>query len=433
MIKTIHPFIQRVLLISIFTGIGLLGIAQTTYIYCGHWVDTEAGKVEGKATIIVDADTITALRNGWIDAPSDVKTVDLKDKWVLPGLIDMHVHIESETNPRKYMEKYVFEEADIAYKAQHFAMVTLDAGFTTVRDVGGTGVNVSLRDAINSGLVKGPRIFTSRKSIAVTGGHADPTAGSKVGLFDVPGPQHGVANGPAECRHAVRYQYKHGADLIKITATGGVLSVAKDGFRPAFSKDELEAIVSTADDLGMMVAAHAHGDEGMRRAVEAGVKTIEHGTMMSEETMKLMIEKDAYLVPTITAGKSVADSAKIPNYYPDIVKPKALFIGPKIQNTFSKAYKMGVPIAFGTDAGVFMHGRNALEFEYMVEAGMPAMEAIQSATTVNAELLGLKNKIGVIKAGAYADLVAVSADPVDDIKTLQEVLWVMKNGTIYKE
>lgn len=420
-------------LFALLASTGLFAQNGPVYIHCGHLVDTESGTVNGRTTIVVQADTIAEIINGWAKVPSGSEAIDLKNSWVLPGLIDMHVHIESETNPRKYMEAYVFEEADIAYRAQHFAEVTLDAGFTTVRDLGGTGVNVSLRSAINAGYVKGPRIYTSRKSIAVTGGHADPTNGAKEGLFDVPGPEHGVANGPDDCRHAVRYQFKHGADLIKITATGGVLSVAKDGFRPAFTMEELEAIVSTANDLGIMVAAHAHGDEGMRRAVLAGVKTIEHGTMMSEETMALMKEKNAYLVPTITAGKSVADSAAIPGYYPDIVVPKAKYIGPKIQNTFAKAYQMGVPIAFGTDAGVFKHGRNALEFAYMVEAGMPAMEAIQSATVVNADLLGMNGKLGVLKKGAMADIIAVSADPVNDISTLQEVNWVMKGGVVYKK
>lgn len=421
------------ILLSLLGYFGLFGQTGTVYIHCGHWVDTESGLTKDRVTVVVQADTILDVLDGWSKVPAGAEAVDLKDLWVLPGLIDMHVHIESETNPRKYMEAYVFEKADIAYRAQHFAEVTLQAGFTTVRDLGGTGVNVSLRNAINAGYVKGPRIYTSRKSIAVTGGHADPTNGAKEGLFDVPGPEHGVANGPDDCRHAVRYQFKHGADLIKITATGGVLSEAKDGFRPAFSPEELEAIVSTANDLGIMVAAHAHGDEGMRRAVEAGVKTIEHGTMMSEETMAIMKEKNAYLVPTITAGKSVADSAAIPGYYPDIVVPKALFIGPKIQATFAKAYRMGVPIAFGTDAGVFQHGKNALEFEYMVEAGMPPMKAIQSATTVNAELLGMKDKLGVIKKGALADLIAVAGDPVKDIRSLQEVNWVMKDGIVYKK
>jgi imidazolonepropionase-like amidohydrolase len=414
-------------------SISTLTLHGQYYVQCGHWVDTQNGTIHDKATIIIEADTILRVESGWSSVPQGYQLVDLTQYYLLPGLIDMHVHIENETNPRRYVERYVFEEADIAYKAQYFAKVTLQAGFTTVRDLGGTGVNVNLRNAINSGLVEGPRIFTSRKSIAITGGHADPTNGAKVDLFGVPGPEHGVADGPEACIQAVRHQIKYGADLIKITATGGVLSEAKDGFRPAFSMEELEAIVNTAQDRGVIVAAHAHGDEGMYRAVKAGVKTIEHGTLMSEKTMRLMIEKNAFLVPTITAGKAVADSAEIPGYYPEVVRPKARYIGPKIQSTFAKAYKMGVPIAFGTDAGVFQHGKNALEFVYMTEAGMPPMEAIQSATITSARLLGMEHKIGVIKTGAFADLIAVKENPVENISTLGEVVWVMKNGSIYKE
>lgn len=422
------------LLSILFSIVSLMAYAQQgpLYVYCGKYFDVERARMAGPATVVVQGDTVLSVESGLVPVPEAAELIDLREYYLLPGLIDLHVHIESETGALRYLEPYVMEEADIAYRAQHYAGVTLRAGFTTVRDLGGTGVNASLREAINQGLVEGPRIFTARKSIAVTGGHADPTNGAKEGLFKVPGPEHGVANGPAACRQAVRYQYQQGADLIKITATGGVLSVAKDGFRPAFTDEELEAIVGTATDLGMSVAAHAHGDEGMRRAVRAGVKTIEHGTLMSEETMRLMIEKNAYLVPTITAGKAVADSAQIPGYYPELVRPKALFIGPKIQETFARAYRLGVPIAFGTDAGVFKHGRNALEFAFMVEAGMPPVEALLSATKTNAALLGMDGKIGSIRPGAFADLIAVKTNPLEDITALQTVSWVMKGGVIYK-
>ena len=227
--------------------------------------------------------------------------------------------------------------------------------------------------------------------------------------------------------------YKNGADLIKITATGGVLSVAKSGQNPQFTIEEIKAICETAKDYGFHVAAHAHGDEGMQRAVLGGVKTIEHGTLMSEETMALMIEHDAYLVPTITAGKSVTEKAKIPGYYPDVVVGKALDIGPKIQNTFSKAYKKGVGIAFGTDAGVFLHGENAKEFGYMVEAGMPEIKALQSATITNAKILNMEHEIGQLKAGYFADIIATNENPVENIKTTENVVFVMKSGKIYKK
>jgi imidazolonepropionase-like amidohydrolase len=246
-----------------------------------------------------------------------------------------------------------------------------------------------------------------------------------------PGPKEGVINSPEEARKAVRQRYKDGADLIKVTATGGVLSIAKDGSGPQFTDEELEAIISTAKDYGMHTAAHAHGVEGMKRAVLAGITTIEHGTKMTEEIMDLMKERGTYYVPTITAGKSVGENAKIPGFFHPLVVPKALEIGPAIQETFRKAYKRGVRIAFGTDAGVFPHGQNAKEFGYMVEAGMPAMEAIRCATVVNATILGISDKVGVIEAGKFADIIATDENPLQNIKTLERVVFVMKEGVIY--
>ena len=359
--------------------------------------------------------------------------VDLTKKTVMPGWIDMHVHIESETSPTQYIEAFTLNDADKAYNAQEIAKRTLMAGFTTVRDLGGTGVNVALRNAIYKDKVIGPRIFTAEKSLATTGGHADPTNGRKKELLGDPGPKEGVVNSIEDAKKAVRQRYKNGADWIKITATGGVLSVAKNGANPQFFEDEIEAIVTTAADYNMKVAAHAHGDEGMQRAVRAGVKTIEHGTEMSDATMELMKAHDAYLVPTITAGKFVAEKAAIENYYPEVVVPKALAIGPQIQNTFAKAYKKGVPIAFGTDAGVFPHGENAKEFIYMTEVGMPIMEALQSATITNAELLDMQGKLGALASGYLADIIATNDDPTEDINTVTNVVFVMKNGVIYKE
>ena len=290
-----------------------------------------------------------------------------------------------------------------------------------------------MRNAIENGKVPGPRIFTAGKTLSSTGGHGDPTNGNKGSIQGDPGPKEGVVNSPADARKAVRQRYKNGADWIKITATGGVLSVAKSGENPQFTAEEILSITTTAKDYGMQVAAHAHGDEGMYRAVANGVKTIEHGTLMSKRTMELMIEKQSYLVPTITAGKQVVEKAKVPGYFPDIIVPKALSVGPKIQATFKKAYALGVPIAFGTDAGVFPHGLNAKEFGYMVEAGMPASEALQAATIVNAALLGQSDQLGQIKAGFYADIVASNKNALEDITTLENITFVMKNGKIYKQ
>jgi len=307
------------------------------------------------------------------------------------------------------------------------------AGFTTVRDLGGSGVNISLRNAINKGIIKGLRVYTAGKSIATTGGHADPTNGYRKELMGDPGPAEGVANGAEECRQAVRQRYKDGSDLIKITATGGVLSVAKSGKNPQFFEDEIDAIVKTAKDYGFKVAVHAHGEEGMKRAIRAGVNSIEHGTFMDDEAIELFKKHGTWYVPTITAGKAVGDSAKIPGYYPPVVVPKALETGPQIQKTFAKAYKAGVKIAFGTDAGVYKHGMNWLEFGYMIEAGMTPMDAIRSATISAADLLGEKDKLGSIEAGKLADIVAVHGDPLKDAKSFGKVVFVMKDGMVYKQ
>lgn len=410
-----------------------LGFAQDIYLHCGQLIDTEKGEVFTEKTIVISKYKIKSIENGYITSydPNDT-VVDLKSKTVMPGLIDMHVHLENEYNPARYMDQFTANEADVAFKSVNYAEITLLAGFTTVRDLGGTGVNIALRNAINNNTILGPRIFTAGKAIATTGGHADPTNGRKKLLMGDPGPEQGVINSPDEARKAVRQRYKNGADNIKITATGGVLSVAKNGQNPQFTLEEVRAICETAKDYGMIVAAHAHGDEGMQRAVIGGVTTIEHGTKMSYKTMDLMKQYGTYFVPTITAGKAVAENAKIDGFYPEIIVPKALEIGPKIQSTFAKAYKRGVKIAFGTDAGVFPHGQNAKEFGYMVEVGMPPMEAIQSATITNAKVLGLADKLGQIKPNFVADIVATDSNPLQDISAMERISFVMKDGVIYK-
>ena len=411
-----------------------MAAAQDTYIHSGKFLDTKTGKIHTEKTIVISGNRIKEIKDGFVapERTSD-SLIDLKDSFLLPGLTDMHVHLESETNPSKYLERFTNDPADDAFNSVGFAEVTLMAGFTTVRDLGGTGVNISLRDAINKGKIKGPRIFTSGKSLATTGGHADPSNGMNREFTGDPGPKEGVVNSVEDASKAVRQRYKNGADLIKITATGGVLSVAKSSSNPQFRVEEIKAIVDIAKDYGFHVAAHAHGDEGMQRAIKGGVTTIEHGTLMSEETMDLMKKHGTYLVPTITAGKEVTEKAEIENYYPELVVPKAREIGPQLQSTFGKAYKKGVKIAFGTDAGVFKHGQNAKEFGYMVEAGMPALEAIQSATIVPAQILNMENEFGQIAPGFFADIIAVKEDPTRNVKTLEDVQFVMKEGKIYKK
>lgn len=425
---------MKKLLWAIFLLFGLSAAAQDIYIQSGNLIDTKTGKILGNHTIIVSGKKIKSVEKGFVQpAKASDSLIDLREMFVLPGLTDMHVHLESETNPSKYLDRFTNNEADDAFNSVGFAETTLMAGFTTVRDLGGSGVNIALRNAINKGKVKGPRIFTSGKSLATTGGHADPSNGMNRQLTGDPGPKEGVVNSVEDAKKAVRQRYKNGTDLIKITATGGVLSVAKSSSNPQFTVEEIKAIVDIANDYGFHVAAHAHGDEGMQRAIRGGVTTIEHGTLMSEATMELMKEKGTYLVPTITAGKEVSEKAEVENFYPELVVPKAREIGPQLQNTFSKAYKKGVKIAFGTDAGVFVHGKNAKEFGYMVEAGMPAMEAIQSATIVPAQILKMENELGQLAPGFLADIIAVKEDPTKNIKTLEEVEFVMKEGKVFKK
>jgi len=405
---------------------------QLTVVHCAALIDVDAGRKLGPHSIVIANDRVREVRAGraQIDGAS---VIDLPGHTCMPGLIDMHTHITNETNKDAYSEGFRLNQPDYAFRSVVYSERTLLAGFTSVRNLGDDGViSISLRSAINQGMIKGPRIFTSGKSIATTGGHADPTNGWARRLQGDPGPAEGVINSPDEARKAVRQRYKESADLIKITATGGVLSFAKNGQNPQFSLDEAKAIVETAHDYGMKVAAHAHGDEGMQRAILAGVDSIEHGTYMSDETMRLMKEKGTWYVPTISAGVFVGEMAAKPGYYPEIVRPKALAVGPLIQATFGRAYKAGVKIAFGTDAGVFPHGRNAREFELMVGAGMPPLEAIQSATRNAAELLGESANLGGLSSGKYADLVAVEGDPLEDITRMQSMAFVMKGGVVYK-
>ena len=409
-------------------------VSQDKYIHAGKIFDSSSGEYQLNKTIIISGNTISSIEDGFIEPKNEnIAVYDLKSKVLLPGLIDFHVHMESESGGKeRYINRFQDNKADVAFKSTVIAKKTLLAGFTTVRDVGGSGVNISLRNAINKGVVIGPRIFTSGKTIATTGGHGDPTNGYREGLVDDPGPKDGVVNSISDARKAVRYRYKNGADLIKITATGGVMSMAKNGQNPQFTEQVIDAIVKTANDYGMHVAAHAHGDEGMYRAVKSGVKTIEHGSIMKERTMKLMREKNAYLVPTISAGEHVAKMARIPGYYPEIIIPKAIEVGVQNKATTKRAYKMGVPIAFGTDAGVYPHGDNAGEFLYMDEIGIPAEYSIKSATITNAKLLNMENMLGQIKKGFYADIIATDKSPIDDISTLKNVIFVMKDGMVYK-
>ena len=406
-----------------------------TLIHAGKVFTGTSNSLQENVTIVVEDNKIKAVKKGFAEAQEGDTVIDLKTSTVMPGLMDMHVHLSSQHGgPQTYLERFSLNEADYALRAANYAKITLDSGFTTVRNLGdGYNETVALRNAISKGYATGPRIYTVAKSIATTGGHADPSNGLSHLLRPDVGPKQGVVNGEAEAREAVRTRYQDGADLIKITATGGVLSVAKSGQNPQFMTDELEAIVETAKDYGMTVAVHAHGKEGMKRAIEAGVDSIEHGTYMDDEIRTLMKKHGTYYVPTILAGKFVADKAKIDGFFPELVRPKAAAIGPLIQNTFEQAHKAGVKIAFGTDSGVSAHGDNAQEFSLMVEAGMKPSDALLSATVNSASLLGISDILGTLEEGKLADIVAVQGNPLDDISLMESVSFVMKDGVVYKQ
>ena len=408
-------------------------INADTLLHVGNLLDTNNGEISKAVTITIKGNKILEVTKGYATPKKNDEIVNLKQSYVLPGFMDMHVHLAQEYVPKAERRSKIEPEYRALFAA-NAASKTLMAGFTSVRNLGDGGMEtISLRDAIKEGLVIGPRIFTSGKTIATTGGHGDPTNGMPKDNYSPPSPEEGVVDSPEDAKKAVRQRYKDGADGIKITATGGVLSVAKSGENPQFTDDELNSIVATANDYGLWTAAHAHGKEGMKRAVIAGINSIEHGTYMDQEVMDLMKSKGTYYVPTIMAGDWVAEKAKIPNFFPALVKPKAEKIGPQIQSTFAKAYKAGVKIAFGTDSGVSAHGDNWQEFILMTNAGMTNQDALKSATIETAKLLRIEDKLGQIKPGMLADIIAVQQNPVEDISTVENVIFVMKDGVIYKD
>ena len=412
-------------------------VAQTV-IHAGKLINGRDGKVHEKMTLVIEDKKITSVQEGYIDVePADgaekPNVIDLREHTVMPGLMDMHTHLMNQHHKKVYSDQFFMNEADFALRSTVYAKRTLMAGFTSVRDLGDNGTNsVSLRKAISEGWIVGPRIFTAGKSLATTGGHADPTNGAKDKFKRDAGPVQGVINGVEDARKAVRQRYKDGADLIKLTATGGVLSLATNGQNPQFTKEELDAIVEIAKDYGMTIAVHAHGTEGMKRAVVAGVDSIEHGTFMTPEVMELMKERGTYLVPTLMAGDWVTKKSQEDDYFPAVVRTKAASIGPIIMRTFADAHAAGVKVAFGTDSGVSAHGDNAREFELMVAGGMKPMVAIQSATLEAAKLLKIDDRLGTLEPKMSADVVAVRGNPIENISLMKKISFVMKDGVVYK-
>jgi imidazolonepropionase-like amidohydrolase len=391
-------------------------------------LDVQTGQMLGETSVVIDGRKVTQVMAGR-QTPAGASAIELTGT-CLPGLIDSHTHLTDETSPTAYVDQFHWNLADYAVRSPVYARRTLLAGFTTVRNLGAPAtLSEGLRNAINAGVIPGPRIFTAGEPIGSSGGHADPTDGYRLDLQVAPATS--VINGPEEAVKAVRLHYKAGDDLIKIMPSGGVLDESASGDNPQLTLEEIKAVVATAHDYGMTVAAHAHGAEAIRRAVLGGVDSIEHGTFLNEEDMRLMKEHGTFYVPTIIAGDFVAQKAKTPGYYPPQVAAKAAAIGPQILGTAGRAYRAGVKIAFGTDAAVYPHGQNAHEFELMVQAGMPPLYALQAATTHAAALLK-HPELGIIASGSPADVIAVPGDPLKDISLMRQVSFVMKDGVVYK-
>ena len=415
-------------------GLGVPAAADTTLIHAGELLAVPGQSPASRQTIVIEDNEVVEVVSGFASAADydgDVTVIDLSDKFVLPGLMDMHVHLQGELGPNNDSDALKMSDQLMQMRSIHFAMNTLRAGFTTVRDVGSSSQEMyAMRDAIENGWIDGPRIIAAG-GVGITGGHADISGVSPdlMEMFTSPN----VCDGPYDCRRAARNVIKYGADLIKITSTGGVMTDRATGTGQQMEMDELKEVVLAAARMGRKVASHAHHEDGIVAALEAGVASIEHGSYTGPRAIKLFRETGAYLVPTLLAGKTVATLAVEADFMSDAVKEKAIRVGNDMAGSFERAHKAGVNIAYGTDSGISPHGTNAQEAVLMVEAGMSEMDVIISATINAADLIDMSDSIGTIEAGKFADIIAVDASPLENIDELLDVDFVMKGGKVYKD
>jgi imidazolonepropionase-like amidohydrolase len=406
--------------------------APLTYVQAGRLLaDPATGEVLSGKTLVVQDGKVVRIEDGFTSAPG-AEVVDLRDSFVLPGLIDSHVHLTAQSGPGSRMDAVTKTAADGAIEGAYNAKKTLEAGFTTVVDLGGDNDAVfALRDGIRAGKVPGPRIIAAGSIVTPEGGHGDAQSWSPKVMAVVKSPT--ACSGADTCRRIVRQQVQAGADVIKIVATGGVLDDSATGVDQQFTDEEMKAIVETAHMLGRQVAAHAHGTVGINAALRAGVDSIEHGTYLDDASIKLFKARGAYLVPTLLAGATVAEEAARPNtWMTPNVKAKALQVGPNMIEMARRAHAAGVKMAFGTDSGVSVHGVNAREFPLLVKAGFTPLDAIRMATVWGAEHDRMADRIGALRPGMQADIIAVKGDPMSDVAALEQVSFVMKGGTVYK-
>ncbi len=421
-------------LAALMLGTSLSATAATKIIYAGQLLAVPGQAAKAEQTIVINKGKITEVRDGYVEAKEfgkKVRIINLKNSFVMPGMMDMHVHLQGELGPKNDSETLKMSAELVGMRSIHYAMKTMKAGFTTLRDAGSDVQQMyALRDAINKGWVDGPRIIAAG-GVGITGGHAD-ISGVKHDLMDIY-TEKTICDGPYDCRRATRHAIKYGADLIKITSTGGVLTDRATGTGQQMEMDELREVVQAAKSMGRKVASHAHHEDGIVAALEAGVDSIEHGTYTGKKAIKLFKKTGAYLVPTLLAGDTVKHMAETSNFMSPAIAAKAIKVGGDMKGNFAKAYKAGVKIAFGTDSGVSKHGINAQEAVLMHEAGMTAMDVIKSATVNAADLISMSDSLGTIEVGKYADIIATDGSPLEDIKELLSVDFVMKGGKIYKK